>query len=91
MTPISTIHFLEDDTPGFSPVSGGSRRDVILSPPAMNDTTIEDTAVEDIYNDLFESCGDFYGGETIAPEIARSESTIEEGPDDFPLELGGEV
>ena len=52
-----------------------------------NDMTLEDTAVEDIFNDWSESCRDLYGEETIAPEGASAESPIEENPDDLPPEL----
>ena len=57
----------------------------------MTRTTLVDTAVEGIYNDLFESCGYYYGEKTIAPEVASAESTKEEDLDNFTPELGGEV
>ena len=55
----------------------------------QNDTRLEDTAVEPILNDLFESCRDHYGEEGCPPEEDKSapEGTVPANP---PMELGGE-
>ena len=55
----------------------------------LYDTRLEDTAVESIVNDLFESCQDHYGEEGHPPEGAKSapEGAV---PADPPMELGGE-
>ena len=55
------------------------------------DTTLEDTAVEGIFNDLFESWRNYYGGETIAPEGASADSPIEEDLADLSPELDGDL
>ena len=52
-------------------------------------TTLEDTAVECIFNDVLESCRDHYGGETLALDGAIAESPVEDDPGDLPSELGG--
>ena len=57
-----------------------------------SDMTLEETSVEGIFNDLFESCTDCYGEETIAAsEGANTESPIEEDPNDLSPELGSEL
>ena len=48
----------------------------------QNDTRLEDSAVEPIFNDLFETCKDYYGEEGRPPEGA-----VQSDP---PMELGGE-
>ena len=48
-----------------------------------NDVQMKDTAVQGIFEDLFETCTDYYGEEIETPEGADAES-------DPPLELGGE-
>ena len=41
-----------------------------------NGMTLEDTAVEGIFNNLFDSYRDYYGEETIPPEGASAESPM---------------
>ena len=55
----------------------------------QNDTRLEDSTVESIFNDLFVTCRDFYGEEGRPPEKAVD---TPEGASavDPPPELGGE-
>ena len=59
-----------------------------------NDTRLKDTAVESIFNDLFDNCREYYGDEAVCPpEGATGDGDApasDETFDDPPLELGGE-
>jgi len=55
-----------------------------------NDARLNDTTIESIFNDLFETCRDYFGEETIAPEGADVNSPDTEIIIDETPELGDE-
>ena len=47
-----------------------------------NDSRLEDTKIESIFEELFENCRDYYGEETLAPEGATNSQHPAEQPHD---------
>ena len=52
-----------------------------------NDTSLSDTTIESIFNDLFITCSDYFGEETIAPEGATARPPPPLDVNDMPPKL----